>query len=339
MNPRAWYVACASHELEDQPLARRIVGTPTVLFRGPSGAPAALLDRCAHRNVPLSLGRIVDQRIECMYHGWQYGSDGRCAKIPGLCGDVDREGRAVPRFAAIERDGFVWVYTTPDVQPQEPPFALGSLGPDATAVRRIVEVEAPLHATLENALDVPHTAFLHRGLFRGGREPRRIKARVSRTAEGVQAEYVGEPRPEGWAAKILSPSGGVVTHFDRFILPSIAQVEYRLGDEAHFKVDSICTPADDNLTKIYAVISFRTRLPGWFVKMMLNPVATRIFRQDAFILKAQGAAIRRWGGEHYASTAIDVLGLQIARLLRVSESGGADDESPETWAREIELEV
>jgi phenylpropionate dioxygenase-like ring-hydroxylating dioxygenase large terminal subunit len=339
MSPRAWYVACASAELDDRPIARTLLGTPVVLFRGREGKPAALLDRCAHRNLPLSLGRVIDCRIECMYHGWQYGPDGRCAKIPGLCGDVDREGRSVPRFASTEQDGFVWVYAAPDVEPEGRPFALASLGSDAVTVRRIVEVEAPLHATLENALDVPHTAFLHRGLFRGGREPRRIKARVSRTPEGVQAEYVGEPRPEGWAAKILSPSGGVVTHFDRFILPSIAQVEYHLGDEAHFKVDSICTPLEEFRTRIYAVISFRTRLPGWLVKLMLNPVATRIFRQDAFILKAQGAALRRWGGEHYASTAIDVLGLQIARLLRVAETGSAADESPEEWAREIELEV
>jgi hypothetical protein len=34
----------------------------------------------------------------------------------------------------------------------------------------------------------------------------------------------------------------VVTHFDRFVLPSIAQVEYRLGSEVHFLVNSICTP-------------------------------------------------------------------------------------------------
>ena len=42
--------------------------------------------------------------------------------------------------------------------------------------------------------------------------------------------------------------------------------------------------------------------------------------------------LRRWGGEHYASTAIDVLSLQIGRLLR----GGDDGED---WAREIEMDV
>lgn len=337
---RAWYVACPSSDLKDKPLARTLLGTPMVLFRGPEGKAGALLDRCAHRNAPLSVGKVVDRRLECLYHGWQFGTDGKCLKIPGLCSEMEQKiARAVPRFATLERDGFVWVYATADVDPPGAPFAVPSLGPGATEIRRVVQVESPLHAALENALDVPHTAVLHRGLFRGSREPRRIKARVARTAEGLQAEYLGEPRPEGLAAKILSPSGGVVTHFDRFLLPSIAQVEYRLGDETQFLVNSICTPVDDYLTKIHAVISFRTRFPGWLVRILLNPVATRIFNQDAFILKAQGENLKRFGGEHYASTPIDVLGLQIARLLRKAEIGDASEEPAGEWSREIELEV
>ena len=331
---KAWYVACFSPQLRQDPMGRALLGTPIVLFRGPDGKPAALLDRCAHRNVPLSIGRIVDQRLECAYHGWQYGPDGRCSKIPGLCGEADREVRSVPRFPTVEQDGLVWVYATPDAEPEGRPFAVPSLGEKAVETRRVVEVESPLHAALENALDVPHTAILHRGLFRGVKERHRIKARVTRTAEGVQAEYLGEPRPEGLAAKILSPSGGVVTHFDRFVFPSIAQVEYHLGSDVQFLVNSICTPVSDALTRIHAVISFRTRLPGWLVKLVLNPVATRIFRQDAAILKAQGENLRRFGGEHYTSTAIDVLGLQIARLLK-----GADSGPSEEWTREIEMDV
>ena len=325
-----WYVACASSELKDAPLARTISDTPIVLFRGPKAA--ALLDRCAHRNIPLSEGRCVDGRLECRYHGWQYGETGRCLKIPGLPGEAEREARAVPRFAVEERDGFVWVWDRADVEPAGAPFALPPLEPGETEIRRTVEVEAPLLPALENALDVPHTAVLHRGLFRGAREPKRIKVKVARTPEGIQAEYVGEPRPSGWAAKILSPSGGEVVHFDRFIRPSIAQIEYRLGTEARFLVNSICSPVSEFRTRLYAVVRFRTRLPGWLVKLLLDPVATRIFEQDRSILKSQADALRRWKGEHYASTAIDVLGLQIARLLKGADTG-------EDWSREIDMEV
>jgi hypothetical protein len=58
---RNWYVACRSGELGKKPIARQILGTPLTLFRDSTGAPRALLDRCPHRNVPLSLGRVTPQ--------------------------------------------------------------------------------------------------------------------------------------------------------------------------------------------------------------------------------------------------------------------------------------
>jgi phenylpropionate dioxygenase-like ring-hydroxylating dioxygenase large terminal subunit len=330
--PRAWYVACTSEELGAGPLARTLLGMPVVLFRDGSGKAGALLDRCAHRNVPLSLGRAVDGALQCCYHGWRYDGEGNCTAIPGLLGDAGRRSRAVPAFSTREEDGFVWVFASPGETPSAGPFRLPAFGEGYTVARRTVEMEGTLLAVIENALDVPHTAFLHKGLFRGKGERHRIRVRALRLPDGIQAEYVGEPRPEGLGARILSPSGGIVTHFDRFILPSIVQVEYRMGEASHFVNTGICTPVEPARTRIYAVLAFRTRLPGWLVKLFLAPVATRIFEQDARIVRVQAEAARRWGGEQYSSTAIDVLGLQIARLLR-----GAEPEAD--WSREIEMEV
>src|SRR5437763_1203972 len=121
--------------------------------------------------------------------------------------------------------------------------------PPYSTVRRHVRFEAGLHAALENTLDVPHTAFLHGGLFRGGREPVEIDVVVRSRQDGVEAEYVGEPRPQGLAGRILAPQGGVVAHVDRFLLPSIAQVEYRLGDN-HLLVTSAFTPVEALTTEL-----------------------------------------------------------------------------------------
>ena len=343
---QAWFVICASRELRGAPVHRSLWGTPIVLFRDGEGRAGALLDRCAHRNVPLSLGRVVKGRLTCGYHGWRYDVSGNRREVPGLCGDSQFLKRAVPAFAVREQDGLVWVYATPGVDPSVAPFRLPAPEKGTTVVRRTVEMEAPLHAVLENALDVPHTAFLHRGLFRGTGRSRRIRVKVSRTDSGVQAEFIGEPRPEGWAAWILSPSGGIVTHFDRFILPSIAQVEYRLGSETHFIVTAMCTPLEEFRTRIFSVFRFRTRFPGWLVKLALTPLAERIFKQDAFIVKAQSDAVRRFGGERYVSTPVDILGLQIARLLRLAHSSpepltmkDADRDRETEWERVVEMDV
>ena len=317
---RFWYVACQSAELRNVPLARTVLGVPLVLFRDASGKVAALLDRCPHRNVPLSLGRVVGGgRLECAYHGWQFEGSGRCTHIPGLLGEESRD-RRVPGASVRERDGFVWVFPELDGEPGSEPFALPATGAGYARVVREVETEATLHATIENALDVPHTAFLHRGLFRGGKQSE-ITATVRRSADRVEVQYDGEPRPSGVAGRVLSPGGGTVEHWDRFILPSIAQVEYRLGTDVHFLVTSLCTPESDFRTKMWAVVEFKTRFPSSAVARLLEPFALRIFGQDARILRAQAENIRRFGGEQYMSTELDFLGPHIWRLLKQAESG------------------
>ncbi|HEY6555750.1 MAG TPA: aromatic ring-hydroxylating dioxygenase subunit alpha [Polyangiaceae bacterium] len=317
-----WYVACRSRELSRAPLARTLLGVPLVLFRDAQGRPATLLDRCPHRNVPLSIGRVTERGLlECGYHGWQFEGGGSCLLVPGLRAEDNSKERRVPAFATLEQDGFIWVYATADSPPEGRPFELGLSGkPEYTSVVREVAVDSTLHAAVENALDVPHTAYLHKGLFRGGKK-NEVTATVRRTATRVEAEYRGEPRPEGIVGRILSPSGGIVEHWDRFILPSIAQVEYRLGSETHFLVTSLCSPIDDFSTRMFAVVEFKTRLPGRLLKLVLEPVAMRIFAQDARILAQQTANIRRFGGEQYMTTDIDILGSHIWRLLKQAERG------------------
>jgi hypothetical protein len=98
-------------------------------------------------------------------------------------------------------------------------------------------------------------------------------------------------------------------------------VEYRLGDKSHLLATSLLTPVTDFLTRLYAVVTFRVPLPHWLVRPFLTPVATHIFGQDARILAMQTETIRRFGGEQFASTEIDVLGPQILRLLLQAQRG------------------
>jgi phenylpropionate dioxygenase-like ring-hydroxylating dioxygenase large terminal subunit len=323
VHPRSWwYIVASSDDLRDQPVARTLLGLPIVLFRDGEGRAAALLDRCAHRNVPLSGGVVHRGEMQCPYHGWRFDAEGVCRHIPSLVGDCAAKARNVPRFATRELDGFVWVFAAPGETSTREPYRFTLLGaPGYDNVRQVVEAPGTLHATIENALDVPHTQFLHRGLFRGESRGITIEAIVQRRSDRVEAEYVGEPRPQGVVGKLLSPSGGVVRHVDRFLLPSIAEVEYRLGDENHLLVASAMTPVSDFVTRLYTVVSFRLRVPHALVKAMLTPLAMRIFAQDAAILATQTDTVRRFGGEQFASSEIDVLGRHIWRLLRAAERG------------------
>jgi phenylpropionate dioxygenase-like ring-hydroxylating dioxygenase large terminal subunit len=335
-----WYVACTASELGRRPIARTLLGTPLVLFRSEQGSPAALLDRCAHRNLPLSEGRVIGEQIECAYHGWRYDGQGRCRRVPALAEETVHKGRSVPSFPAVEQQGYVWVFTDPDRPPSQGPYRFPHLDtPGYASARFASEAQGTLHATLENMLDVPHTAFLHRGLFRTG--PKRpITAIVRRFGDRVEAEYVGEPRPSGLLGRLLAPGGGTVEHFDRFLVPSIAQVEYRLG-ESHLLITNALTPIGDFHTRFVAVASFRLPLPAVLVSAVLTPLARYIFRQDARILRLQSEAVRRFGGESYVSTEVDLLGPHMWRLLKQaeqSEIAAACAAAPELEKR-VELHV
>lgn len=332
--PGWWYVACLSSELRRRPLARTVLDTPLALWRDGAGAAVAFVDRCPHRNAPLSMGRARDGQLECSYHGWRFDVAGACRAVPGLCSDHDPDGpgRRAATVAVREQDGLVWVRpgdgaASPDVAASQPfPFPLVD-EPGYVTVRRSLRVTAGLHAALENALDVPHTAFLHGGLFRGGREPVDVDVIVRHVPGGIEAEYVGEPRPAGLVGRLLAPEGGVVHHVDRFVKPSIAQVEYRLGRH-HLVTTSAFTPASDFDTRLHAAVTFRLGLPAPLVRAVVTPVANRIFSQDATILRRQTETIRRFGGEQFASTELDVLGPAIGRMLRRAERGEPEPEPP-----------
>ena len=96
-----WYVAAWARDLGREPLARIMLNEPVVLFRKRDGTPVALEDRCIHRRLPLSMGRLIGDEIQCHYHGLVFDGTGACVKIPGqerippaAAGQVVSGGRA-----------------------------------------------------------------------------------------------------------------------------------------------------------------------------------------------------------------------------------------------------
>ena len=83
-----WYPVYRSERLRRAPVSVTLMGKPLVLFRTASGEPAALIDRCPHRNVPLSLGKVRGDNLRCIYHGWEFDRGGQCRAVPGLIGDT-----------------------------------------------------------------------------------------------------------------------------------------------------------------------------------------------------------------------------------------------------------
>ncbi|MGB5813520.1 MAG: aromatic ring-hydroxylating dioxygenase subunit alpha [Polyangiales bacterium] len=321
-----WYVLAPSKEVGSKPKPYLFAGLPLVTFRDATGRPAVLLDRCAHRNAPLSLGRVVGSNIQCAYHGWQFDRDGACREVPGLCEDAKHPNRGVRAHACRDAQGWLWMYSEPDVEPQSAPYEIPHADqPGYFTVREQLEMPGPLDAVAENALDVPHTAFVHAGLFRKNKDRRPIEVVIRSARDRVEAQFIGEQRPEGWVGRLLAPTGGEVFHWDRFILPCIAQVEYRLSERSHIVTTAALTPRTSTVTDLFATVAVNVPVPDLLLRAVVKPAAMHIVRQDADILQRQTEQVRRLGGEDFVSTEIDVLGLRIKKLIRDAIAGRLRD--------------
>ena len=140
-------------------------------------------------------------------------------------------------------------------------------------------------------------------------------------------QYLGEPVGMG-PIRLGTATGRTFDHWDRFLLPSIAQIEYAV--EGWFRIVNtiVQLPLSPFRTRAWFVVRFSSRLPAAAGAGRRPSAGQRILRQDAEALARQTERTRSFGGERYASTEIDLLGTAIWRLLRhaerVEQPDGAD---------------
>jgi phenylpropionate dioxygenase-like ring-hydroxylating dioxygenase large terminal subunit len=319
-----WYIAAFASEVRTRPVARTILGTPLVLFRQADGAVAALLDRCAHRNMALSRGRVRDGSIECSYHGWRYGADGRCVEIPSLPNGAGPPVNVTVRsLPTTEKDGFVWVYLGSKKPAQAPASFPHNGEPRWTTFRMKTRFAANVFACLENFLDCPHTVYVHTAWFRS-RHAKDVRARVVPYEDGVEVEFFDERAAKSVVSRLLFPSDKKMIHKDRFSMPTTSRVDYSFGPDRHFIITSQCTPISERETDVYTVITFRFGRIGPLVRLFFAPLARLIIRQDVDILRAQAEQLERFGESRFTFVKSDLVGPRIRQLWQRAGSGDSD---------------
>ncbi|MFD4247058.1 Rieske 2Fe-2S domain-containing protein [Streptomyces sp. NPDC058525] len=165
-NPDFWYPVALSRSVRSGRVAATAFGGERVaLYRGASGAVHALEDRCAHRQVPLSMGAVEGETLRCCYHGWAYRGDGRISQIPYLSKGDARPPRGVRAYPVREAYGLVFVFPGDPVKaadtplPEVPAFA----SPQYKTMTFSRTVRCHYSFMHENLLDMNHQ-FLHRGV-------------------------------------------------------------------------------------------------------------------------------------------------------------------------------
>lgn len=97
-------------------------GRELVIWRAESGAAQVWEDRCPHRGMRLSFGFVRGEALNCLYHGWQYGTGASCQKIPAHPDLTVPPTIRANAFASAETGGFILVSL--DAEPGPPPVLL-----------------------------------------------------------------------------------------------------------------------------------------------------------------------------------------------------------------------
>ena len=164
-----WYIVCESRDLgSKKPVAAQILDQWVVCFRNSEGLPVAFPDKCLHRCGRLSRGKVNSGELTCGYHGWTYDASGRVVSIPSEGGRdvVSEKNLETEVFETREQDGYVYLRLESPPEKNEP-FAMPYYKKAGWQNLRMVhDFKNTVTNCVENFIDVPHTAYVHRGIFR-----------------------------------------------------------------------------------------------------------------------------------------------------------------------------
>ena len=102
--PVGWHVLTRSRDIGARPLGFDLFGRRLVAYRTRAGDVVALGGRCWHMGADLAGGCVVDDHVQCPFHGWRFAPDGSCANAADA---------RQPVYATAERAGIVFVFPAP----------------------------------------------------------------------------------------------------------------------------------------------------------------------------------------------------------------------------------
>jgi len=303
-----WYAAAWGTEIQSDsgqlPLARRIADMDVVIFRTGDGKVVALEDRCCHRNLPLSHGRIEASNIRCGYHGLLFDADGKCVEVPGQ--SAIPPGAEVTSYPVVERWQWVWLWlgdpqeADPDLIPEydfmdsaEWACAPGNGG-------KPLPIACHYELSNDNLLDLSHVVYVHQsslaspGLANFPVETERFDDRVQMTrwAYGIEpptmfVEYCGITGPvDRWQSSVIRPPGHCIV--DVGVLPAGSGREARGNVPApSLRVAISTTPETENTSLMYFCQTRNFEVENDALTEKVQKDFLNVFLEDVSVLEAQ----------------------------------------------------
>lgn len=324
----AWYAVATSDEVGRTPLARRLLGTPVVLYRTTTGAPVVLEDRCAHRPVRLSDGRLEGDVLYAGYTGFGYGADGRCVSVPTQ--DNVPFGAAVRCFPVREDGTFVWAWAgDPGLAALRPPPDTSWLrSPDWTTFGDAHETAASVVLLRDNFADITHVVQLDPVIappVLDAGPPPPLEVQVSETTVTFSRRFPAT-RLAPWHAQVMEvpeDSAHVQLEEGAFVAPGLWVDRWTVTVEGHGERDGAHTFL---FTHALTPTSSRTTQHIWRVSRnfsasaaadgTLKPLFSGYYARVRGVLEQMQSIVDEEGPRPEVNTAADAAVTQVRRIVR-----------------------
>lgn len=171
MKPTGWFQVAWSDEIGIGDVhSMKYFDQEMVAWRADSGRLTVMNAYCEHLGAHLGYGgKVVDDVLQCPFHGWQWSQQGRNVCIPYQ--DRPNKGRRIRTYPVVERNESVYIWH--DVLGREPffdaPDVFTGFGDGATAAdyypqQRLFERGLEMHPqyVLENGVDFAHFKYVHK---------------------------------------------------------------------------------------------------------------------------------------------------------------------------------
>jgi phenylpropionate dioxygenase-like ring-hydroxylating dioxygenase large terminal subunit len=326
----AWYLAAWANELKPgEPFARTLLDEPVMMYRTGDGTPVALEDRCCHRSLPLSLGKIEGDRIRCGYHGLLFDAAGKCVQVPGQ--SLVPPGSGVRRYPAVERWRAIWLWMgeAAAADPALIPNLYWLDHPQWGAGTGQMQIKCGYQLIVDNVLDLTHLSYVHPRTF-GTLAIAESPARYERVGDQVRiTRWILDSKPPGVMARNRAMDGNIdrrqlitflppsVVTIEGWFGPTVPNRDERAEPEGGFGICNInaLTPvsATETLHLFAEAQSYAPRDDAATDKLFREVYDT--FLEDIEVLQAQQRALLERPNRPMIDINADAGGLEARRIM------------------------
>ena len=315
----SWYVAAWDREVGRAPLARTILGEPIVLFRKEKGEAVALEDRCCHRQLPLSMGKVEGDALRCGYHGLLFDSSGTCIEIPGQA-SVPPQAR-VRDYVLHEKYHWLWIWMG-DPAKADPKLIPNWWWADheewAFTRPGMIPVKCNYQLIADNVLDVTHLAYVHASSI-GAPSITEFPGKVEREERLVRFTRWIKDRPP---PPMYQEAGGFAGNVDRWQIvehiPPCFTVNFAGCKDKSKRIDlmalSAPTPETESTTHYFFGFVRNFDLNDEKAERLFAEGMVKVFNEDIPILEAQQRNLDL--GRARVDIGVDAAPLAARRMLQ-----------------------